>query len=204
MEGNPFATISTTSYADVLTRDRVMDFRLRGLWQPIPRIAGPAYPVFCSAGDGSMLQVALHEAPPGSVIVCATGDLHYAMAGGRGCAWAKQRGIEGLVIDGLIRDLAEVREIGFPVFGRGVTPMPGLGRGTGLANVPIPCGGVSVRPGDVVVADEEGIVVLPAEQADDLRRRAKERAEREETLTLDDWVRKSRARIDEMRSGAKA
>ncbi len=91
MDISAFARLATTTFADVLTRDRVMDPGIRPLWGPMERLAGPAYPVACPAGDNLMLHVAIHRAPAGSVIVCAAGDSNWAMAGGNVCAYAQQR-----------------------------------------------------------------------------------------------------------------
>jgi 4-hydroxy-4-methyl-2-oxoglutarate aldolase len=192
-----FAKISPCTFAEVVTRDRVMDPGIRPLWQPMPRLAGPAYPVACPAGDNLMLHVAIHRAPAGSVIVCAAGDSNWAMAGGNVCAYAKQRGIAGFVVDGVIRDIAETRKNAFPVFGRGVIPIPGVRKTAGLIDVPVVCGGVTVAPGDVVIADEEGIVVLPKTQAADLLAKAQTRAKKEEETTLEQWVKNHKERIDE-------
>jgi len=197
MDTTAFARLSPTTYADVLSRDRVMDPAVRPLWAPMPRLAGPAYPVACPAGDNLMLHVAIHRAPAGAVIVCAAGDSNWAMAGGNVCAYAQQRGIAGFVVDGVIRDLAETRERRFPVFARGVIPIPGVRKTAGLIDVPVVCGGVTVAPGDVVVADEEGIVVLPRGQAEAILARATERAEKDASTSLADWVKAHRARIDE-------
>lgn len=194
---SPFANVSPCSFAEVVTRDRVMDPTIRPLWQPMPRVAGPAYPVACPAGDNLMLHVAIHRAPAGSVIVCAAGDANWAMAGGNVCAYAQQRGIAGFVVDGVIRDIAETRKNKFPVFGRGVIPIPGVRKTAGLINVPVVCGGVTVAPGDVVIADEEGIVVLPKAQAADLLAKAQGRARKEEETTLEQWVKNHKERIDE-------
>jgi 4-hydroxy-4-methyl-2-oxoglutarate aldolase len=192
-----YAQISPCTFAETVTRDRVMDPGIRPLWQPMPRVAGPAYPVACPAGDNLMLHVAIHRAPAGSVIVCAAGDSNWAMAGGNVCAYAQQRGIAGFVVDGVIRDLAETRKNRFPVFGRGVIPIPGVRKTAGLINVSVVCGGVTVAPGDVVVADEEGIVVLPKAQAADLLAKAQARAKKEEETTLEQWVKNHKERIDE-------
>ena len=197
MDTAAFATISPCTFAEVVTRDRVMDPALRPLWEPMPRVAGPAYPVACPAGDNLMLHVAIHPAPAGSVIVCAAGDANWAMAGGNVCAYAQQRGIAGFVVDGVIRDLAETRKNRFPVFGRGVIPIPGVRKTAGLINVSVVCGGVTVAPGDVVIADEEGIVVLPKAQAADLLAKAQARAKKEEETTLEQWVKNHKERIDE-------
>ena len=192
-----YAQISPCTFAETVTRDRVMDPGIRPLWQPMPRLAGPAYPVACPAGDNLMLHVAIHRAPAGSVIVCAAGESNWAMAGGNVCAYAQQRGIAGFVVDGVIRDLAETRKNKFPVFGRGVIPIPGVRKTAGLINVPVVCGGVTVAPGDVVIADEEGIVVLPKAQAADLLAKAQARAKKEEETTLEQWVKNHKERIDE-------
>src|SRR3989442_5997462 len=81
-----FAKLSPTTLAEVVARDRVMDPGIRPLWGPMERLAGPAYPVACPAGDNLMLHVAIHRAPAGSVSVCAAGDSNWAMAGGNACA----------------------------------------------------------------------------------------------------------------------
>ena len=197
MDFAAYARLATTTYADVLTRDRVLDPAIHPLWAPMPRVAGPAYPVACPAGDNLMLHVAIHRAPAGSVIVCAAGDSNWAMAGGNVCAWAQQRGIAGFVVDGLIRDLAETRERRFPVFASGVIPIPGVRKTAGLIDVPVVCGGVTVAPGDVVIADEEGIVVLPKARAEAILVQARERADKDAKTSLEDWVKAHKARIDE-------
>ena len=197
MDLHAFAKLAPTTYADVITRDRVMDPAIRPLWQPMPRVAGPAYPVACPAGDNLMLHIAIHRAPAGSVIVCAAGDSNWAMAGGNVCAYAQQRGIAAFVVDGLIRDLGETRANKFPVFARGVIPIPGVRKTAGLINVPVVCGGVVVAPGDIVVADEEGIVVLPKAQADAMLAKAQARADKDEKTSLEDWVKAHKERIDE-------
>src|SRR5437773_783538 len=137
MDIDAFSKLSPTTFADVLTRDRVMDPGIRPLWGPMERLAGPAYTVACPAGDNLMLHVAIHRAPAGSVVVCAAGDANWAMAGGNVCAYAQQRGIAGFVVDGVIRDLAETRARRFPVFARGVIPIPGLRKTAGLIGVPV-------------------------------------------------------------------
>jgi len=156
-----FKDIPTTTLAEVLGRDQVMDIGIRPLWPSIPRVAGPAFTVRCPPGDNLMLHAAIYRAEPGSVIVVESGDLDYALAGGNVCAIAQRRGIAAFVADGVIRDLAEVREMRFPVFARGIIPVPGAKAAFEPLNIPVHCGGVDVDPGDIVVADEEGVVVTP-------------------------------------------
>ena len=198
MDAASFARLATTTYCDVLTRDRVMDMGMRPLWAPIPRIAGPAYPVRNEPADNLMLHIAIHRAPPGSVIVCQAGDNDYAQAGGNVCAWAQKRGIAGLVVDGVLRDVGESRENGFPLFGRGIIPIPAKRTKTGVLNGPVTCGGVAVSPGDMVIADEEGIVVLPSAQAGEILKAARARAEKDASTSLEDCVAAHKKTIDEL------
>ena len=193
-----FAKLSPTTICDVLTRDRVMDTGVRPLWPGMPRVAGPAYPVRCPPGDNLMLHAAIYRAEPGSIIVAQGGDNDYALAGGNVCAVAQKRGVVAFVLDGVIRDIAESRERRFPVFARGVMPFPGAKDAVGVLNGPIRCGGVDVRPGDIVVADEEGIVVVPSARADEVLKAAQARAVKEEAQTLEEWEKEHRARVDEI------
>jgi 4-hydroxy-4-methyl-2-oxoglutarate aldolase len=193
-----FAKLSPTTLADALSREQVMDSGIRPLWQGMPRVAGPAYPVRCPAGDNLMLHAAIYRAPPGTVIVVEAGDSDYAVAGGNVCLVAQRRGIAAFVVDGVIRDLAEVREHGFPVFARGVIPIPGAKDAIGVLNGPIRCGGIQVQPGDIVVADEEGIVVVPADRAAAVLQVAEARAAKEASETLDEWETVHRARIEQL------
>jgi regulator of RNase E activity RraA len=191
-----FAKLSPTTLADALTRDRVMDLGIRPLWPGMPRVAGPAYPVRCPAGDNLMVHAAIYRAGPGSVLVVEAGDTGYAVAGGNVCAVAQRRGIAAFVVDGVIRDVAETRERGFPVFARGVSPIPGAKDAVGVLNGPVRCGGVLVAPGDIVVADEEGIVVVPAARADEVLQAAETRAARDAAESLDAWEADHRDRIE--------
>jgi regulator of RNase E activity RraA len=193
-----FGELSPTTLADALNREQVMDIGIRPLWEPMPRMAGPAYTVRCAPGDNLMLHAAIYRAAPGAVIVVEAGDVDYAVSGGNVCAVAKRRCIAGFVIDGVIRDLAEVREDRFPVFARGVIPIPGGKRGPGELNNTICCGGVQVSAGDIVVADEEGVVVVPAAQQDAVLYAARARAAKDASLSLDEWEAQHRARIDDI------
>jgi 4-hydroxy-4-methyl-2-oxoglutarate aldolase len=197
MDVTGFAGLPPTTLADVLGREQVMDIGIRPLWPAMPRLAGPAFTARCAPGDNLMLHAAIYRAGPGSVIVVEAGDVDYAVAGGNVCAVAQRRGIAGFVVDGVIRDLGEVRELGFPVFARGVFPVPGVKQAvTGPLNEPVRCGGVRVHAGDVVVADEEGIVVTPAARREQVLRDARARLAREAAETLGEWEAAHRARVD--------
>jgi regulator of RNase E activity RraA len=190
-----FQEISPTTFADVLGRDQVMDAGIRPLWVS-PRVAGPAFTVRCPPGDNLMLHAAIHRADRGSVIVVQAGDVDYAVAGGNVCAVAQSRGIAALIVDGVVRDLGEIRQMGFPVFARGVMPIPGAKDVTTPLNEPVVCGGVTVAGGDIIVADEEGIVAVPAARGAEVLSEAAARLAREAGESLDEWKAAHRERID--------
>lgn len=197
MHGSSAPTdVPTTALADILGRSQVMGIGIRPLWTPVPRVAGPAFTVRCPPGDNLMLHAAIHRAPAGSVVVVESGDTDFALAGGNVCAVAQRRGIAAFVLDGLIRDLGEVRAMGFPVFARGVIPVPGAKGAVAPLGGPVRCGGVRVHGGDLVVADEEGVVVVPRDRREEALRDARAKAEKEAAQSLDDWAAAHRARID--------
>ncbi|HLF49116.1 MAG TPA: RraA family protein [Methylomirabilota bacterium] len=188
--------LSPTTLSDVLTFESVMRLGIRPLWPGMPRIAGPAFTVRTAKHDNLMLHAAIYRAEPGDVIVVEAGDDEMAVAGGNVCAVAQRRGVAGFVIDGVIRDLAESRANGFPLFARGVSPIPGAKDGPGEINGTITCGGIAVHPGDVIVADEEGIVVVPRAQAAEVLKKGEAKAAADAAETLDNWERKHRARVE--------
>ena len=150
----------------------------------MPRVAGPAYTVRTVKHDNLMLHAAIYHAEPGDVIVVQAGDDRMAVADGNVCAVAQRRGVAGFVVDGVIRDVAGSRGRGFPVFARGVSPIPARQDGPGEIGGPITCGGVRVNPGDVVVADEEGIVVVARARAETVLKNARAKAAGDETESL--------------------
>lgn len=188
--------IASTTWADVLDRRQIMDYGIRPLWSGMPRIAGPAWPVACAPRDNLMLHAAIYRAPPGSVVVAKGGDLDYALAGGNVCATAQKNGIAGFVIDGLVRDIGEIRDCGFPVFARGLIPKPAGKHGEGILNATVDCGGVRVQPGDWIIADEEGIAVVPVERFDELYKAASQRAAKDSAQSLAEWEVAHRASVD--------
>ena len=191
-----FRALSPTTLADVLDLGCIMRIGINPLWPGMPRIAGPAFTVRTARHDNLMLHAAIYLAEPGDVIVVAAGDAEMAVAGGNVCAVAQRRGVVGFVIDGVIRDVAESRANAFPVFARGVSPIPGGKDGPGEINAPITCGGVRVTPGDVLVADEEGIVVVPGARAAEVLAKAQAKAAADAAETLDTWEKKHRARVE--------
>lgn len=163
-------------------------FRLRGFPDPairplvpVGRISGTAVTLALPGADSTLLHHAAGLLREGDVlIVDRLGDRHHACLGG-GVALALARtGIAGVIIDGPCADPAELRECGLPIWGRGfssiTTRLLGVG---GLMNVPVSLGGAVVQPGDLVIADEGGIVVLPVEEAADAIARAAGMQQRE-------------------------
>lgn len=200
-EQHPFAEISPTTLADLVERDQVADAGIGPLWSGAPRFAGPAYVVRCGPGENLMMHAAIHRAAPGSVIVVQAGDRDFAVAGGNVCAVAQRNGIAGLVVDGMVRDVAEIREMGFGVHARGVIPKPG--RKTGVHHTgTVLVGGVEIGTGDIILADEEGIVVAPAADAARLLTEALAKQAAEDEQSLDDWEAGHRRKVDEaLRAG---
>jgi regulator of RNase E activity RraA len=192
-----FAGVPTTTLADLLGRGQVMDGGIRPLWDGAA-LAGPAFTVRVPAGDNLMVHAAIHRAPAGSVLVVEAGDAEYALAGGNVCAVAQRKGIAGFVLDGVIRDLGEIRALGFPVFARGVVPIPGAKEVVAPLDEPVRCGGVAVSAGDVVGADEDGVVVVPSARADEVLAAARAKLAHEAGETLDAWEAAHRAKIDEL------
>src|SRR5215472_7763072 len=191
-----FAELPTTVLADVLGRAHVMEIGIRPLWSPMPRVAGPAFTVTCAPGDNLMLHAAIYRAAAESILVVDAGSVEYAVAGGNVCAVAQRRGIAALVVDGVIRDLAEVRDAGFPVFARGVVPVAGTKAATAPLNEPARCGGVLVRAGDIVVADDDGVLIIPAERREQALRDGVAKLAAEASQGLDMWEAEHHARIE--------
>jgi regulator of RNase E activity RraA len=145
-----------------------------------------------------MLHAAIYRAPAGSVVVVAAADALAALAGGNVCAVAQRRGIVGFVLGGAVRDVGDIRRVGFPVFATGIVPKAGTKEFVCPLNVPVTCGGVRVVPGDWVIADEEGIVVIPAADAATVAAAAVRRAATDAAMPLATWEADHRRRIDEI------
>lgn len=129
-------------------------------------MAGTAVTVRTRGGDNLLTLRAFDYCRPGDVLVIdAGGDLTNAVLGGIMSAGAAMLGLAGLVIDGAIRDVAEIRERDFPVYARGVNHRGPYKNGPGEINVPVCIGGMIVQPGDIVVGDQDGLLAFPASEA---------------------------------------
>ena len=129
-------------------------------------MAGTAVTVRCRGGDNLVVLRAFDFCRPGDVLVVdAGGDLTNAVIGGIMSAGAAMLGLAGVVIDGAIRDVAEIREREFPVYARGANHRGPYKNGPGEINVPVCIGGMVVQPGDIVVGDPDGLLAFPAADA---------------------------------------
>lgn len=177
------AALHSPVVADVLDRlghrDQCPRADIRPL-DPSHRFAGVARTVRCVAVDREPAEPykgemeAVDGLGPGDVLVVSRGE--WSFWGELLSTAAAYRGCRGIVIDGYTRDTAAIRAMGFPVFCRGIHPADSLGRlDVDAVDVPIECGGIAIRPGDLVLADHDGIVVVPVEAADEAIGRAEEK-----------------------------
>lgn len=158
-----FAEFPSPDISDLLNRLYAIDPAIQAISGEGRTLCGPACTVRVFPGDNLMVHKALDVARPGDVVVVAAGgSLDNAVVGDTISAKASHRGIAGFIVDGLVRDVAGIRELDYPVYARGATPVGPLHRGPGEINYPVACGGVVVNPGDIVVADESGIVIVPS------------------------------------------
>jgi regulator of RNase E activity RraA len=161
----------TPALSDQLNRLYAVSPEIRCLTHPGHRLAAPVCTVRCYPGDNLMVHKALDIARPGDVIAIDASYAHGAATAVLGdiiATKARHRGIAGFVVDGLVRDLRGIQELGIPVFARGTTPVGPLHRGPGEINHPIALGGVVTNPGDAVVADQSGIVIVAQEAVEEL------------------------------------
>ena len=173
------AKIPTPDLADAMYGSGTLVGEIRAAYRPMTRIAGPAVTVSLPTGSFPMLKMGMQQTQPGDVLVVTTrGATTYAMWGGNVSLGMASRGVKGIVIDGYARDVGDAQEAGFPIFCRGTVANAPTMSGPGEVNVPIACGGVVVNPGDIVVADEDGIVVVPPAAAEAIIRRARDQRER--------------------------
>jgi RraA family protein len=167
--GEMFAEFEVADISDHLNRLYGVECSIRCVSGEGRRLVGPACTVKVYPGDNLMVHKALDIARPGDVVVVdAGGSIKNAVLGDTISMKARHRGIAGVVVDGYVRDLAGIREIDFPVYARGETLVGPLHRGPGEINDPVCCGGVVISPGDIVVADDGGIVVIPRQHVDQL------------------------------------
>ena len=183
-----FEGLASASLADAMGRFGFMDPGIVSR-SGLP-LCGPAVTVNARPADNLMVHKALQIAARGDVVVVATsGNVTSAVFGELMCQSAVAAGVGGLVVDGAVRDVEGITTLGLPVFSRSVSPGGCDKDGPGEVNVPVSCGGVVVMPGDVVVGDADGVVVVPRAHAAEVLNLVAQLMDRE------------RARVAEIRAG---
>lgn len=167
-----FMQVSTPNISDAMHRKGVMR-GIKPLFENI-KLVGKAVTVQTFEGDWAKPVEATDVAKEGDVIVVYAGSKDVAPWGELASWSCKQKGIAGFVIDGAVRDVDEIRRIRFPVFAKCIVPNAGEPKGFGEINAEITCGGAEVKPGDWIIGDDNGVVVVPKERAYEIARRAKE------------------------------
>ena len=142
---------------------------------PGARLTGPAFTVRCFPADMRAVVRAIDSARPGDVLVIDVGPQERTTTwGGTASRAARNRGLAGCVTNGAVRDLEEIVEVGLPVFATGIRPQGVLKNHPGWIGIPVAVGGVPVHPGDLVIGDADGVVVVPRDRLDDVLERAPE------------------------------
>jgi RraA family protein len=171
--------------ADVAGRYGTLNGRIAPL-SPSMRMAGPAFTVEVRPGDNLMIHAALALAKPGDVLVVdGKGDRTCALMGSIMMTACRKLGLAGVVIDGAVRDTEELRELGFPVYAVGANPNGPTKSVPGRINWPISCGGRTINPGDLVVGDADGVVVIEREKVESLLDLAARKVADEQTRIAD-------------------
>jgi 4-hydroxy-4-methyl-2-oxoglutarate aldolase len=174
-----FGAAASAQIADCMSRLGAMDSGMRPVW-PAPRVIGAALTVWCHSGDNLMLHKALSLAVPGDIVVMNTqGNTVNAGFGELLATSAVKAGVAAVIVDGVVRDADALERLALPVYSRGLSPNGCNKDGAGEVGAIVSCGGVAVRPGDVIVADRDGITVVPLDDAAEVARLAAQQIDRE-------------------------
>jgi 4-hydroxy-4-methyl-2-oxoglutarate aldolase len=174
-----FGEASSAQIADCMSRLGAMDAGIRPVWHS-PRVIGAALTVWCHSGDNLMLHKALSVAREGDVIVMNTqGNVNNSGFGELIATSAVKIGIRAVIVDGTVRDSDALERLKLPTYSRGLCPNGCNKDGAGEVGAIVACGGVAVRPGDVIIADRDGITVVPLEDAGEVARLAAAQMARE-------------------------
>ena len=173
------AALGVATVHEAAGRTGIVDLPLTRV-VPGSRVAGPARTALCAPGDNTMVHALVAHARPGDVLVLTSAEpAPVAFVGDLLATQAQAQGVAGMLVDGAVRDLDELAELGLPIWTRFVRAQGATKGEVGKLDVPVVVGGVEIRPGDLVVMDCDGAVVLPADRVDEMLPAARERAERE-------------------------
>lgn len=182
MDIKEFAGLPTGNICDSNGLLGAMDASIQALDRHMT-VVGRAFPVLCPPGDNLTIHKAIVEAQPGDVLVVDYGGFMKAGCFGELMATAcRVRGIAGIVIDGTCRDKNELIEMNFPTFVKGTCPNGTVKECCGKTNIPVSCGGMAVEPGDIIVGDCDGVVVVPKDKAEEVLEKSKLKHAKEEQI----------------------
>lgn len=184
---NGFRGIPAANVADVMNRNCAMNPRIHLVSDPKEEVTvGTAYTVKARSGDNLAIHAAMQYIGEGDFLVVSNeGETSRSLIGDIMLSYlCYQKKIAGVIIDGPIRDLGDIRTWDFPIYATGSCPGGPYKEGPGEVNVPISCGEISVNPGDIILADRDGIIVIPREDAAAVLPAAKEFQEKDQSKVL--------------------
>ncbi len=190
--------LSTSLISDGMENSRTMNYLIKPIKGGM-KVLGTALTVMVKPGDNLYLHKAIYEAEEGYVLVMENGENREAAVWGEMMSrGALAVGLSGVVLEGCVRDLSDIKELGLPIFAVGAIPKGPTVDGPGSINTNINCGGVDVHPGDLIFGDDDGVVVVSPEELEEVLKKAEAKVAREgdrikeleEGKLVPDWVNK--------------